>query len=126
MTPESIGWLIICIYFEARGQTFAEKVKVGHVVYNRSIKRDLPIKQIVKQPYQFSFMNENDPQELAIKDFDAYIECVRAAYAVDEEQQRGLNFYRADHYHDHSISPPNWTHNMTVVETTDDFTFYRG
>jgi len=124
MTPESIGWLIICIYFEARGQTFEEKVKVGHVVYNRSVKRDLPIKEVINQPYQFSFMNE--PRRLAIKDFNAYIECVRAAYVVDEEQQKGLDFYKANHYHDHTIEPPVWTRGMTVVETTTDFTFYRG
>ena len=126
MTAESFAWLILCIYFEARGQTFSEKVKVGHVVINRSIQKDKSIREVIQQPYQFSFYTELKKGRMKITEFDAYVECVQAAAQVEQEQDRGMNFYRANHYHDHSIDPPTWTRAMVVVGETEDFTFYRG
>ena len=116
-------WMTLCIYHEARGEPIDGKIAVCHVILNRAYSRGLSVKQIILQPYQFSWANGN--ARPPIKDYDSLEECADAVDACLLERSRGEYFSHADHYFSDTINPPSWAKNMTLVEKIGHHSFYR-
>lgn len=88
--------LAMCIWGEARNQSYDAKVGVGCVVRNRA-QRNLrymggsSYSGVILQPYQFSSFNANDPNRdkllrpLMHEPQSVWAECYRAAVAVYRE-----------------------------------------
>jgi len=52
---EGLLWLTLNVYHEARSEPQIGQVAVAHVTLNRASEKRLPVKEIIKQPYQFSW-----------------------------------------------------------------------
>lgn len=102
---ENLVWLAMCIYFEAMGEPKAGQVAVGHVIMNRVEKSGQSVKWVIKKPYQFSWLNSGVK---AIKDYDAFIQCVHSAYICLEERLDGKDLWGADHYYNPAKANPSW------------------
>ena len=94
MTAESFAWLVICIYFEARGEPMYAKVRVAHVVMNRAAERNLSVREVIQQPSQFSFYKGLKAGKLNVripKDVEAaeltFEECKELAEKASEKKK---------------------------------------
>ena len=121
---KNILWLILCIYFEARGEPFRGKVNVGHVIRNRVDRRDASLVDIVKAPWQFSWLNPGAPRP-ALNDFEALEECCMAALTCLSERLDGKDFFGADHYHADYIKYPSWAAKIKFVGKEGKHLFYK-
>lgn len=120
--PESLFWLTMNAYHEARGETFDGIKAVCHVVLNRARSRKKTVKEIVLQPLQFSWANGG--ARPPVKDYDAFANCLSAAIAAGEEQDAGKNLFGEDHYHATSVNPA-WSGKMMKVATIGKHIFYK-
>ena len=116
-------WLTLCIYFEARGEPKEAQIMVGHVVMNRVKKDGLSIKEVVNEPWQFSWMNSNSSP--VIQDYNALYNCQDAAFEVLSQRLDGKDGFGADHYYDDSIEPPYWAEQMQVVGKVGRIYFFK-
>jgi spore germination cell wall hydrolase CwlJ-like protein len=118
--------LAMCIWGEARGESWPGKISVGHVVMNRTMKRgfgvditqpldETKVVQAVLHPYAFSCLNANDPNRVKLlnptqhEKTETWEQCYKAACAVidgtHEDPTDGAVFY-----HDASLpgAPKAW------------------
>jgi len=102
---ENLVWFALCIYFEAMGEQQEGQVAVGHVIMNRVEKTGKSMKDVIIKPWQFSWLNQNRPP---VKDYDAFIKCVHAAYVCLEERLDGKDLWGADHYFNPALANPSW------------------
>ena len=116
-------WLALCIYHEARGEPTEGKVAVCHVVLNRAYSRGKTVKQVVLQPFQFSWANGG--ARPTIKDYDALESCSASVDICLAERSAGEYFSHADHYFADTIKAPSWARNMTLVEKIGHHSFFR-
>ena len=119
---ESIFWLAMNLYHEARGESVAGQVAVAHVVLNRAQKRGKSLKEIILQPYQFSWANSG--ARPAIAEYEALLQCFESAMIALNERLEGKTLKNADHYHAKSVSP-SWARNMKVIATVGNHIFYK-
>ena len=125
---EQITWLALCIYHEARGEEEIGRIAVGHAIMNRVAKRDMPIKKIVLQPWQFSWTNINVIEGKAlppVKNNTALIACLHSAFVCLIERLEGKDLYGADHYFNPAIVLPSWAESMTLIARIGNHDFYR-
>ena len=116
---ESLFWLSLNIYHEARGEEYMGKLAVAHVTLNSSKQKNKSIKQIVQEPFQFSWTIENeylpDPKDVLL-----FIECM----GVGIHAANGFDFTMgATHYHATRIDP-YWTSSMSDVGQYGNHIFY--
>jgi N-acetylmuramoyl-L-alanine amidase len=115
MFIESLLWLSLNIYHEARGEDKLAQVAVAHVTLNRGPK----IKKEVLKPYAFSWTHQKECY--FPRDLKAYLESVHSAYIA----LQGHDFTGgADHYH-HIKIKPWWRNKMTYVGTYGSHAYYR-
>jgi len=122
---DNIVWFILCIYFEARGEPFKGQVAVGHVIMNRVENRDASVTEIVKAPWQFSWMNPGAERSRKVTDFDALVTCFKAALTCQAERLDGKDFFGADHYFGDYIPKPSWARDMKFVKKIGKHLFYK-
>ena len=98
----------LCIFAEARGESFAGQVAVGNVIRNRMARRyqsDGTVPGTVFRPFQFSWANTDDGQRvrvLSAHDEDMeYVTALRAWHASATERPVG----DAVLYHAEYVSP---------------------
>lgn len=120
---QQIFWLAINIYHEARGESLEGQIAVGHVVMNRALKKHKTCKEIILQPWQFSWHNGNAFPP--ITDYDALRASCNAAEDVIEERLDGKNLFMADHYFNPHVVLPDWAKNMTLIKRIGNHDFYR-
>ena len=84
----NILWLALCIYFEGRGEPKEGQLAIGHVIMNRVERRDASIKDIVKAPWQFSWLNPGATRPV-IGDLEALENCMNVAIACLSERLDG-------------------------------------
>lgn len=120
---ESLFWLTTCIYFEARGEPVRGQVAVAHVILNRAEKRGKSVKEIILQPYQFSWANKGGRPP--IQDYNAFIKCMKSAKSALIQRMNGKTLDHCDHYHATWIEPPSWASEMQQVHTIGQHIFYR-
>jgi len=121
---QHVLWLAICIYHEARGEPKEGQIAVAHVIMNRVRERDKSVEQIVLQPFQFSWANNN--RRPPIKNYAALSECLDSAMVCLSERMQGVDFDGANHYFADSIRPPVWASKMRKIGKIGAHVFYRG
>ena len=90
---ESIFWLAMNIYHEARGEQLAGQVAVGHVVLNRAERQGKPVKDIVLAPYQFSWANGD--ARPSVSDYDSCAHASRnACGSVSSASSSAASFFQ--------------------------------
>ena len=100
------------IYGEARGEPWAGKLAVAHVVINRAVSDTEwwgdSVTSVCRHPFQFSCWNDGDPNRDLIETVSlsdrAYVECYAAALRAlsggTDDPTAG-----ATHYHAHGVEP---------------------
>lgn len=115
--------LALCIWREARGETFRGKMLVGAVIRNRVQDKRWPntYEGVITQRLQFSAFNPGDPNAvlyphtgLLSKSAEdaAWLGCVQAAGMV---LASSTPMTRANHYHTLAVQPP-WHDETKVVD----------
>lgn len=115
---ESILWLTLTVYHEARGEPDIGQRAVAHVIMNRAERRGLTVKEVVLQPKQFSCFNN----EIKFPNHwgAVYKALKNITTAVQEEDfTRGSTFY-----HNKSVNP-KWASRFELVEEIGNHKFYR-
>ena len=115
--------MAVCVYHEARGEPEEGKIAVCHVIMNRVIKRGKSIKEVVLQPYQFSWANGG--ARPAINDYDSLEQCYQACIKCFDERAEGKTLERADHYFADYIKTPSWAKNMKKIKKIGRHVFFR-
>jgi len=123
---DDLLWLAICLYHEARGESLEGKIAVCHVILNRADRHgpSLPVKDVVLKPMQFSWANHGSRP--AISDYQALIDCAKAAETCRHRRRHSDDFFEgADHYYANYIDPPSWAKGMTMVKKVGRHIFFR-
>lgn len=116
---EGLLWLTLNVYHEARSEPQVGQVAVVHVTLNRAFEQNMPIKEIVKQPYQFSWTFQK--KSYIPDDPKAFLECLQSVYVALQTNDITQG---ATHYHLDSITP-EWTSAYTYVDQFGSHKFYR-
>jgi len=116
MILETILWLSLTIYHEARGEEKLAQIAVAHVTLNRAKKSS--VKKVVLKPYAFSWTQKENYFPYDIK---SLWESAHSAYVAIQ----GYDFTGgADHYH-HVKVKPYWRHKMSFVGSYGSHLFYK-
>ena len=115
----AVMWLTLNIYHEARGEDQIGQIAVAHVTMNRVHNRNQSVKQVVLDPYQFSWTHTKEkwtPQNM-----EALMECFESAVVA----MGGHDFTQgATHYHRIDVHP-GWAKRMTFIGQLGSHYFYR-
>jgi hypothetical protein len=122
---EQANCLATAVYFEARGESLEGQLAVADVVMNRAASGQYPSSwcEVVKQPWQFSFVNPRTGQFPSITDADAWAKAqgiARIAMAdVVREVPADVLWYHANYV------SPSWGARLTQVERIGAHIFYK-
>ncbi len=116
---EAIFWLALNVYHEARNQEQLDQIAVAHVVINRSKSRSLPIKQVIFQPFQFSWTFQKE--DYFPHDTKAFLECTKSAIAAVE----GRDFTGGALYYHNINMIPEWSNRLEYTSTYGAHSFYK-
>jgi len=116
---EGLLWLTLNVYHEARSEPQIGQMAVAHVTLNRATEKHLPIKDVVKEPFQFSWTFQKE--SYFPDDPKAFLECLRSVYIAlkTEDFTKG-----ATHYHLDNIDP-YWSSEFTFLEQYGAHKFYK-
>jgi hypothetical protein len=120
---EQANCLATAVYFEARGESLEGQLAVADVVMNRAASGKYPSSwcDVVKQPWQFSFVQQGQFPE--IRDADAWAKAqgvARIAMAnVIRSVPTDVLWYHANYV------APSWGARLTQVERIGTHIFYR-
>lgn len=116
---EALLWLTINVYHEARSEPQIGQVAVALVTLNRASEKHLPIKDVVLEPYQFSWTFQKE--SYFPENPKAFLQCLKSVYIAlnSKDFTRG-----ATHYHLDSINP-YWSSEYTYLETYGSHKFYK-
>ena len=116
---EGILWLTLNVYHEARSEPQIGQVAVAHVTLNRALEKQLTVKDVVKQPYQFSWIKQK--KSYIPNDMDAFLKCMRSVYIALQSQDFT---HGATHYHLETITP-EWVSDYTYINQYGSHKFYK-
>lgn len=116
---EGILWLTLNVYHEARSEPQIGQLAVAHVTLNRANENQLTVKDIVKQPYQFSWTFQK--KTYIPDDPDAFLECLSSVYIALQTRDFTKG---ATHYHLDSITP-YWASDYTYIAQYGSHKFYK-
>ena len=123
---EQAQCLAITVYHEARGETLEGQLAVANVVINRAKSGRYPPTwcEVMKQPWQFSFVNPKTGRYPGIDTFSAAWSKAQAiariaAHNVAAEVDQDVLWYHADYV------APSWGRRLTRVEKIGTHIFYR-
>lgn len=116
---EGLLWLTLNVYHEARSEPQEGQVAVALVTLNRANEKHLPIKEIVQEPYQFSWTLQK--KSYIPDDPKAFLECVQSVYIALQSPDITNG---ATHYHLDSINP-DWATEYTYLEQFGSHKFYK-
>jgi len=120
--PIHFLWLTLCVYHEARGEPHEGQKAVVHVILNRAEQRQKPVKDIILQPFQFSWANQGRRPQ--IKDYQALEQCAVAVRDALDERMMGKTLNGADHYRATYVNP-TWDDGMKKIAKIGNHVFYR-
>lgn len=117
--------LALCVWREARGESFEAQRAVAHVIRNRAAdEKRWPdsIRGVILQPWQFSSFNAKDPNVSKYPDESdkSWDSCKRAVASTLPDPTNGAN-----HYFDDSIKAPKWADPRCITAVIDSFSFYK-
>lgn len=115
--------LALCIWREARGETFRGKLLVGTVIRNRVEDKRWPntYEGVITQKWQFSAFNPGDPNAVLYPstsllghppEDSAWLGCVQAAGMVLASRAKAT---QANHYHTLAVMP-KWHDASKIVD----------
>jgi N-acetylmuramoyl-L-alanine amidase len=115
---EGLLWLTLNVYHEARSEPQIGQIAVAHVTLNRATSRNISIKEVVTQPYQFSWTIK---ESYVPKNMPAFFQCLQSAYIAlsDHDFTAG-----ATHFHQQDINP-DWSSQLTYLDQYGSHKFYR-
>lgn len=121
--------LSLCIWREARGESFRGKLLVGFTIKNRVKDPRWPAtyEGVITQKWQFSAFNPNDPNAVKYPNSGkanpaedaAWLDCVKAAETV---LNSASSMTAANHYHTKSIKP-SWSKPNAIVDVEGNHVF---
>lgn len=117
--PTAILWLALNIYHEGRGEDPFAQVAIAHVTLNRSYERGISIKEVVKQPYQFSWVKQKDNH--IPNDWGAFQQCIESARVA----VHGFDYTFGATYFHLKTQIPEWTNRVEFVGAFGAHYFYR-
>jgi spore germination cell wall hydrolase CwlJ-like protein len=117
--------LALCIWREARGESYRGKLLVGATIRNRVEDRRWPntYAGVITQRMQFSAFNLGDPNALKfpIEGDPAWGDAVLAA---DETLRAETLLTNANHYHTKAVTPV-WSRADAMVDVEGEHVFFR-
>jgi len=116
---EGLLWLTLNVYHEARSEPQVGQVAIVNVTLNRAKEQNLPIKDVVTQPYQFSWTNQKS--SYMPDDTMAFLQCLHSVYIA--LQTKDIT-HGATHYHLDTVSP-DWASHFTYVDQFGSHKFYK-
>ncbi len=116
---EGLLWLTLNVYHEARSEPEIGQVAVAHVTLNRAAQKHLSIKNVVHQPYQFSWIKQK--KSYIPEDPQAFFQCMKSVYIALNQSDftKGSTFYHLE-----SIDP-YWASDVTFVNQYGSHRFYK-
>lgn len=121
--------LALCIWREARGESFRGKLLVGFTIKNRVKDARWPntYEGVITQKWQFSAFNPTDPNAVKypwtggenLPEDAAWFECTRAAATVLNSK---TSMTSANHYHAKNIKP-SWADNAPITDREGNHVF---
>jgi len=116
---EGLLWLTLNVYHEGRSEPEIGQIAIAHVTLNRAYEKHIPVKDVVKQPYQFSWTFQKD--SYLPDDPDAFVKCLRSVIIALKSPDFTSG---ATHYHLESIEPA-WASNLTYIDQYGSHKFYK-
>lgn len=116
---EGILWLTLNVYHEARSEPQIGQVAVAQVTLNRADVLGLSIKEVVQQPYQFSWTHQK--KSYIPENPKAFFQCMRSVYVA----LRSPDFTTGATFYHHEDINPFWTAEFDYVNTFGSHRFYR-
>jgi N-acetylmuramoyl-L-alanine amidase len=116
---EGLLWLTLNVYHEARSEPRVGQMAVAYVTLNRAMEKRVPVKEVITQPYQFSWTFQKD--SYIPDDPDAFFQCMHSIYLALKTPDFTNG---ATHYHLDSITP-HWASAYTYVAQFGSHKFYR-
>ena len=116
---QGLLWLTLNVYYEARSEPMAGKVAIVHVTLNRAKEQHMPIKDVVTQPYQFSWTFQK--HSYIPHDTKAFLQCLESVYIA---LQTADTTQGATHYHADNVNPA-WAAKYTYIEQIGSHKFYK-
>jgi N-acetylmuramoyl-L-alanine amidase len=116
---EGLLWLTLNVYHEGRSEPEIGQVAIAHVTLNRAVEKHIPIKKVVKQPYQFSWIIQKD--SYLPDDPDAFVKCLRSVFIALQSPDFTSG---ATHYHLDSVEP-RWASDLTYLDQYGSHKFYK-
>lgn len=116
-------WLAVNLYHEARGESKEGQIAIGHVVINRALHKGVTVREVILQPWQFSWHNYNSYPP--IDDYDSLRQCLNVADEIINERLSGKDLWGADHYFNPNKVLPSWAKSMNFIKRIGNHDFYR-
>ena len=117
MLIESLFWLTLNVYHEARDQPTEGKLAVAQVTLNRARKKKRTVEEVVLEKNQFSWVK----QKPIVQEFDAFVQCTSVALhaMTHNDTTKG-----STHFHANYVKP-GWRKKMKRTMQIGDHIFYR-
>jgi N-acetylmuramoyl-L-alanine amidase len=115
---EGLLWLTMNVYHEARSEPRIGQLAVAHVTLNRATKKQISIKEVVQEPYQFSWTGKKSfiPSNIPV-----FFKCMESAYIALSTNDFTAG---ATHFHLKNIAP-KWSSSLTYVNQYGSHKFYK-
>ncbi len=122
---EDIQYLSEAIYHEARGEPISGMIAVGQVIKNRTASPNYPntIKEVVKQPLQFSYRNKGQPEKP--KNKAVYQFCKILSHGILKDQYKDYSNGAEFYMNESTATDRSWIEDVITVNEIGQHTFYR-
>lgn len=120
---QSLIWLVLTIFHEARNQPIEGQVAVCQAVLNRTEVKHKSAYEVIEQPWQFEWtINGVDLQALG-NEPQSIKRAVKAATICLERRISGNTMAGVTHFYNPEYANPPWIKSMTVVAKIQDHIF---
>ncbi len=116
---EGILWLTLNVYHEARSEPQVGQVAVAQVTLNRADVLGLSIKEVVQQPYQFSWTHQK--KSYIPENPKAFFDCMHSVFVA----LRAPDFTAGSTFYHLETINPFWTAELDYVDKFGSHKFYK-
>ena len=116
---ESLLWLTLNVYHEARGEPEIGQLAVAHVTLNRAIEEQKSVADVVRAPYQFSWtFKKKSYVPLEINPLQESLNVALKAMVTPDFTHGSTYFHRVD-------VDPKWAAGKAFIAQYGSHKFYR-